>query len=71
MINTVNVILTTEQFQLVKAFFAEAETKALKISDWTGESADEIAARFEIPHESILEDMAEWHSAQSMGFTFS
>ena len=53
------------------ASLEEAEAKALKIADWTGESADEIIARFEIPHESILEDMADWQSAQRNGFSFS
>ena len=71
MTNTVNITLTAEQFEMVKAFFAEAEADALKIADWTGESADEIAARFQIPHDSILEDMADWHSAVAMGFSFS
>ena len=71
MTNTVNLILTEEQFHMVKAFFAEAEANALKIADWTGESADDIAARFQIPHDSILEDMADWQSAVEMGFSFS
>ena len=71
MTNTVNIILTEEQFDMVKAFFADAEAKALRIADWTGESAEEIEARFQIPHDSILEDMADWHSAVEMGFSFS
>ena len=71
MTSVVNITLTEEQFHMVKAFFAEAEAKAMKIADWTGESADEIAARFEVPHESILEDMADWHSAVEIGFSFS
>ena len=69
--NTVNITLTTEQWEMVKAFFTEAEAAAHRVSDWTGESADEIAARFQVPHDSILEDMADWEAAQRMGFSFS
>ena len=69
--NTVTLTLTQEQFELVKAFFAEAEAKAHSISEWTGETAEQIADRFQIPHDSILEDMADWDAAQRMGFSFS
>lgn len=69
--NTVTLTLTQEQFELVQAFFAEAQAKAQSISEWTGETADEIVDRFQIPHDSILEDMADWNSAQEMGFSFS
>jgi hypothetical protein len=71
MTNTVTLTLTQEQFQMVQDFFSEAEAKALSISEWTGETADKIADRFQVPHDSILEDMAEWEAAQRMGFSFS
>ena len=74
--NTVNLTLTQEQFEMVKTFFAEAEATAHRVSDWTGETAEEIEAKFAIPHPSIefdmwLEDRADWEAAQRMGFSFS
>ena len=69
--NTVNITLTQEQFQMVKTFFAEAAARDMQIADWTGETAAQIQDRYQIPHDDILEDMADWYSAQEMGFSFS
>lgn len=69
--NTVTVTLTQEQFEMVKGFFAETKSRDMSIREWTGETADEIESRFQIPHDDILDDMADWNSAQAMGFSFS
>ena len=71
MTNTVTLTLTQEQFQMVQDFFAEATARDLAIAEWTGESAEQIEDRYQIPHDDILDDMADWHGAVEMGFSFS
>ena len=71
MTNTVTLTLTQEQYQMVQSFFAEAAARDLAISEWTGETPEQIQDRYQIPHDDILDDMADWHSAVEMGFSFS
>jgi hypothetical protein len=67
----VTVTLTKEQHNLMVELFEQRKRQDLRIADWLGWTEEEIEARFQIPHDTILEDMAEWNAAQRMGLSFS
>ena len=68
----VNITLTKEQFHLFIDAMEQLKQQHLNVAEWTGESAEEIEARFQFPHDDILddmllEDMADYQSAIPSG----
>ncbi len=64
---TITLTVTPEQYDFILAAFAEAKARDLAISDWTGETAVEIEVRYQLPHDAILDDMADAFFAQQTG----
>ena len=66
-IDTITLTLTPAQFDIFLAALAEAKARNLAIADWTGESAADIEARYQLPHDDILNDMADAFFSQQTG----
>jgi hypothetical protein len=63
----ITVQMTPEQHNLFIAAMNEAKARDYRISDWTGETAAEIEARYQLPHDDILNDIADAFFAQKSG----
>lgn len=63
----ITVQLTPEQHQIFISAMDEAKRRDLSIADWTGETFDQIEARYQIPADDILEDMASAYRQQFTG----
>ena len=64
---TITVTLTPKQYEIFTQAMNEAKARDLSLADWTGETADEIEARYQLPHEDVLADMADAFFAQTSG----
>jgi hypothetical protein len=60
----ITVQLTQEQFNIFVKAMAEAKASDIRIRDWTGETMEEIEARYQVPSDDILEDMADYYFQQ-------
>ncbi len=63
----VNVQMTQTQYQIFVSALETAKANDLAISEWTGETEAQIEARYQVPADDILEDMADAFFAQSTG----
>jgi hypothetical protein len=64
---TITVQMTAEQHQIFVNALEAAKAKDLAIAEWTGETADEIEARYQVPADELLDDMADAFFAQQTG----
>lgn len=64
---TVNITVTQEQYDIFVVAINKAKASDLAVSEWTGETAADIEARYAIPHDSIIDDMIDAYSAQQTG----
>lgn len=65
--DVVTVMLTAEQYDIALRAFAEAKRRDMKVRDWTGETVEQIDARYQLPHDDILEDMLDYQSSVRSG----
>ncbi|MCA9924916.1 MAG: hypothetical protein KC421_21220 [Anaerolineales bacterium] len=63
----ITVQLTQEQYQIFVNALETAKARDLRIADWTGETVEQIEARYQIPADAILDDMADAYSQQFTG----
>ena len=63
----ITLTLTDSQYQLFVEAVESAKARDLKIREWTGETTEEIEARYQVPHDDILEDMADAYAQQYTG----
>jgi len=61
----ITVQMTPEQYDIFTVALEQAKTCDLAIAEWTGETAEQIEDRYQVPHNDILEDMADYY-AQTM-----
>jgi len=64
---TVTLTLTPEQYDIFVVAINKAKASDLAVSAWTGETAADIEARYSIPHDAIIDDMADAYAAQYSG----
>ena len=65
--DTITLTLTPAQFDIFLKALAEAKARDLAIAEWTGESAADIESRYQLPHDDILDDMADAFFSQQTG----
>ena len=63
----ITITVTSEQYEIFVAAMEEAKAKDLAIANWTGETVEEIEARYQVPSDEILDDMADNLFAQVSG----
>lgn len=61
------ITFTQEQFQIFLTLWAKAKQADIQISEWTGETTEQIEARYQLPADEILEDMADAFFANVTG----
>lgn len=63
------VTFTAQQHEMFQQMWNEAQERDLRIADWTGESEGEIASRYQLPADALLDDMAEHAAGLAIGFS--
>ena len=63
----ITVQLTPAQYNIFVSAMASAKQRDLNIREWTGETVEQIEARYQVPADEILEDMADAFFAQTSG----
>jgi hypothetical protein len=67
---TVTVTFTEKQFDRFQALWNGARESELAMAEMFGhDTPDNIDAFFQLPADALLEDMAEWHAANAVGFS--
>lgn len=64
---SITLTVTPEQYDTILAALAAAKARDLAVAEWTGETPAEIEARYQLPHDDILNDMADALFAQQTG----
>ena len=64
---SITLTVTPEQYDIFVTAINAAKAKDLAVADWTGETVADIEARYQLPHDSILNDMADAFFAQQSG----
>ncbi|MCA9924547.1 MAG: hypothetical protein KC421_19360 [Anaerolineales bacterium] len=63
----ITVQMTAEQYQIFVNALETAKARDMAIAEWTGETAAQIEARYQVPADDILDDMADAFFAQRTG----
>ena len=64
---TITLTLTPEQYDIFTQAINEAKARDERIAVWTGETPANIEARYSVPHDSIIDDMADAYASQFSG----
>jgi hypothetical protein len=69
-VSTVSVVFTQEQFERFQQMWSAARESELAIAAlWNHDSVENIEAAYQLPADSLLDDMAEHFASLAIGFS--